>query len=255
MKKISAAMAIISLFLAPALMAQGKTDPHIYAVTEKIEVLGAFNSIRAIDPKNHSLHLAGGISLYYKGHLILPAHGEEPPVVTVPPIVRMNDKILRMNSDGSYHGSLIARDFGLGYMINLSIDFHGPLDSPPYKGLIKLASCRIENTIELSFPVEGQVIDLALFPGGVPMSWNFTGTPAVIWMRISDSASGIEIFSRDGVGRTITVPAGVLQPGKQYRFCVGERGRFFSISKLFSSSSSIELSVYECCSFTTKPAK
>jgi len=251
MKNILLVMAIISLFLAPALMAQGKTDPHIYAVTEKIEVLGAFNSIRAIDPKNHSLHLAGGISLYYKGHLILPAHGEEPPVVTVPPIVRMNDKILRMNSDGSYHGSLIVRDFRLGYMINLSIDFHSPLDTPPYKGLIKLASCRIENTIELLFPVEGQVIDLALFPGGVPMRWNFTGTPAITWMRISDSASGIEIFSRDGVGRAITVPVGVLQPGKQYKFYVGE-SRFFSISSLFSPSSSIELSIYECCSFTTK---
>jgi len=254
MKKILVIIAMISVFLVPALLAQGKTITPPYLIKDKIKVLGFVNLSRRSELKIHPYELGAGITLYYKGYRITPEGVKEVP------IVRMNDKALRMISGGGYNDSLVCGpDFGLGDMINLSIEFPShalpPPGTPPYSGLMKLASLRIENTIEMVYPTNGQGIDLAAHSLGIRMRWNFTGTAAVTKMTIKDSGSGITVFSREGVGEEITVPAGILQPGKSYGLSVQDKGHFFSISNLFSSSSSIELCHWEHCDFTTKPAK
>lgn len=231
MKKAFWATGLLLFILFPALMAQGtpikRLDP--VPVTPKIRVWGSVG----YDPdiSGNTFNVFALIHLARSGT----------PITGV--IVRIQDTTLDDQGDGSYRGHIWHTKRGLGDTLSLSVEF--PRSSPPgavptkYAGRMKMAEITITNTVEWLFPIQDQVIDLAAYPSGVPVRWNFTGTlgdNAHFMLKCEHRA----VFFINVSGAELTIPAGTMLPGKLYLFHMIDEHHYFKVSDAFDPSSSVK---------------
>jgi hypothetical protein len=250
MKKTIVFVALISLFLVPALPARGTTIKRVVPDPDpdkgKILVWGSvsFTDDMAIKRK------------YLYAHIHLEKYGSESPLTGV--IVRLQDTALIDQGDGSYKGTVFTPTCGLGDPVHLSVDFSriplSRIGDSPYRGRMKLATYRIENTIEWIFPTHNQVIDLSAYPSGVPVRWNFTGPLAHAYMLIKILGAPL-VYSADVLGAELTIPAGTLQPRHLYIFQMIDENYKFVVDSAFSPRSSIRFGLDSVINVRTQAAK
>jgi len=135
--------------------------------------------------------------------------------------VRSNETVLTDLGGGRYKRTLTPYVIHLGATLVFSVEF--PRLKPPrlslnprLAGRVILAGYRIANIIKWGFPVPGQVIDLGAYPMIIPLSWNFTGTPAKTKLIIKDQVANTEVFSKYIASEGINIQATTLKPGKEY---------------------------------------
>ena len=244
MKKIIVALAMISLFLVPALLAQGMPIKALDPDGGKIKVWGFV----IYDMRNYWFPDGLYVTIYlqYMGE---PLNGG---------VIRIGDKTLPERGRGTYSTRLPDVKCRVGDRLELSLEFPRafiPLGSaPPFTGRKKLASYTIENTIQWLLPAASQVIDLPAYARtGIPFRWNYTGTPATGVLSISEGMT--RVFQKSVTGEELLVPVGVLQPGKSYASSLKDEKHYFRVDDLFSPRSEIEFSVTCVSLFSTAPAK
>jgi hypothetical protein len=232
MKKIFLAIAMIPLFLAPALLAQGKTITPFGPGADKIKITGGTIYYAA------SPYLSIYVNLTRRGAPVLNAK------------VRLNKTLLREGSGGFYSGAFFTPyNIAIGHEHVFTIE--PPLLSPaPPLGTFppdraELATYRVDKLIQWVSPTPGQVIHLSAHTLSIRLRWKFTGTPVRVRIAVSDSATRAEVFSGMTAAEEIALPAGVLQPGKTYSVQIdttppgcGPMGRF-TLAKLASLDSDV----------------
>jgi hypothetical protein len=247
MKKIVVAIVMIPLFLAPALLAQGKTIPPFRPGADRIKITGGTIYYAA------SPYLSIYVNLSRMGTPVLHAK------------VRLNKTLLREGSGGFYSGAFFTPyNIALGQEHVFTIESPGLAPGPPLGTLrderIVLAEYRVDNLIQWVSPTPGQVIDLAEHALGVSLRWKFAGTPVKVRVSISDTATRAEVFSRVTNGEELTLPAAVLQPGKTYTVQIdttppgcGPLGRF-KLGKPATLDSNVRYDWEYNFRFSTAPA-
>jgi hypothetical protein len=250
MKKIAVLFAMISVFLAPVLLAQAKTIRRVVPDPDpdggKILVWGSVSFMDDIASKRKFL----------TAHIHLEKYGYGNPLTGA--IVRIQDTALIDQGDGSYRVTVSNPKCGLGDVLQLSVDFSRmPLfriGDPPYRGRMKLAEYRIGNTIEWIFPTHNQVLDLSAYPSGVPVRWNFTGPLAHAYMHIKILGKPF-IYTADVPGGEVWIPTGILEPRNLYFFQMIDENHKFDVSSEFSPRSSIKFGMDSLIHVRTQAAK
>jgi len=244
MKKIIVAIAMIPLFLVPALMAQGTSIKALDPDGGKIRVWGFV----IYDQRNYWLHdgLYVTIFLQYRGEPLNSA------------IVRIGEKTVPERGRGSYSTRVADVKYRVGDRLDLSLEFPEASarlgSTPPFTGRRKMASYTIENTIQWLLPAASQVIDLTAFARtGIQFRWNYTGTPATGTLFIWEDMT--RVYEKSVTGEELIVPVGVLQPGKAYSSSLKDEKHHFRVNDLFSPHSDIEFAVTCVSLFSTAPAK
>jgi len=246
MKKILLTIALISVFLVPALQAQGGTIRGVVPDPDggKVRVWGSV----------HFTHnQAAKISYSISANLHLLRHGA--PITGA--IVRVQGTQLDDEGDGNYRKFILTTKFGLGDIVKLDVELPRvfPLRTvdPLYSGLVKMAEYRIGNTIEWIFPIHNQVIDLSAYPTGIPVRWDFTGTPGRVHLIVN--IVGALIFTTEVSGERTTIPAGILRPGTGYNFLMIDENHNFTVNSSFSPRSSISFTMDSIILAFTQSAK
>jgi len=244
MKKIILAFVMISFFLVPALLAQGKTLTGPDPDSGKIWVWGGVNYKMSNQWFRDDLSVQ--IWLQYRGE---PLNGA---------IVRIGDTILPDRGRGRYFKMLIDVKYRVGDRLDLSLEFPEASSrlgsAPPFTGRRKMASYAIENTIQWLLPAASQVIDLPAYARtGIPFRWNYTGTPVTGVLSIEEGMT--RVYTKSVTGEELIVPVGALQPGKAYASSLKDEKHYFRVNDLFSPRSEIEFIVSCVSLFSTAPAK
>jgi hypothetical protein len=220
MNKIIVAIAMISLFLVPALLAQGKTFPPFGPGAGRIKITGGTIYYAA------SPYLSVYVNLTRGGAPLLHAK------------VRLNKTLLREGSGGFYSGAFFTPyNIALGDEHVFTIEPAVLAPAPPLGTFpaerTVLASYRVDKLIQWLSPTPGQVIHLSAHTLSIRLRWKFTGTPVRVRIAVSDSATRTEVFSGMTTGEELSLPAAVLQPGKTYTVQIdttppgcGPMGRF-----------------------------
>ena len=246
MKKIIVAIAMIPLFLAPALLAQGKIITPVVPGADKITFIGG--------------------TMYYAGspYLSISAHLTKGGVPVLHGKVRMNGILLRESSDGFYAGSIptpFHAEIGQEQVFTIAPAL---VSRTITSEQVVLATYRVDNLIQWLSPTPGQVIDLAAYPlGELPCRWNYRGRPVMARLRVVDTATRAEVFSRMTDGEELTIPTAALSPGKTYSVRIdtsrmnpgcGPLGRF-KLAKLAAPDSDVRFDQDYSFTFSTAPAK
>jgi hypothetical protein len=247
MKRILVFIAMISVLLVPALLAQGKGIMPIIPGSDKLKITGGILFMQ-------TEYLSIGVKLTYMGRPVLNAK------------VWLNKWPLEDRGGGDFR--LVIRPYTarVGNKLELAVELppvHRPLGEPPFVGKKVLASLVINNIVEWVFPTPGQVIDLSSYSTGfVSCRWNFTGTPVKVIFELFNTADPHRvIFGQTIEAEAINVPLGVLTPGNEYRLTVddGVSGfppmGAFTMSKLTAPGSSLVYQFSTECTFSTMPAK
>lgn len=249
MKKITLLIAMLSIFLVSALLAQ---KPDI--ITPSV-------------PGSDKIKIVGG-TIYFAGspYLSINVHLTKGGVPVLHGKVRMNGILLRESREGFYSGSIPTPfNVAIGQEQVFTI---APLSGPTPRIItseqVVLATYVIANLIQWLSPTPGQVIDLAAYPlGELPCRWKFKGTPVMARLRVVDSATRTEVFSRMTDGEELTIPTAILLPGKTYGVSIdtgafspgcGPLGRF-KLAKLAAPGSDVRFNQEYSFSFSTAPAK
>ena len=203
MKKTIIVIAMISLFLAPTLMAQGKPIPPFRPGADRIKITGG--------------------TIYYAGspYLSIYANLTRGGAPVLHAKVRLNKTLLREGSGGFYSGAFFTPyNIAIGDVHVFTIEPPALSPGPPPGTFpaerAELATYRVANLIQWVSPTEGQVIHLSAHTLSIRLRWKFTGTPVRVRIVVSDSATRAEIFSGMTASEEIALPAGVVQPGKTY---------------------------------------
>jgi hypothetical protein len=246
MKKLLLASALILIFLFPSLTAQGTP-------VKRLEPVAAAVKIRVWGSAGYDEFLSGKAETVFA--LI---HLQRAGIPITGAIVTIQDTVLEDQGDGSYRGHIWHTHLGLGDKLTLSADFsrisplhHGPV---PFSGRTKVAEFTIGNTIRWIFPIPNQVIDLSAYPAGVPVRWDFTGTPGDN-AQLMLKCDHVWVLRENVTGEELTVPAGIMQPGKLYHFMIADVNNYFKVSSSFDSSSSIKFELTSRFDASTQGAK
>jgi len=246
MKKIIVTIAMISLFVVPVLLAQGKGISPVVPGSDKITVVGG--------------------TVFYAGspYLSINVHLTKMGVPVLHGKVRMNGILLRESTGGFYAGAIpTPYKVALGEEQVFTIaQARVPRTITPEQ--VVLATYRVDNLIQWVSPTPGQVIDLAAIPlGELPCRWKYTGTPVMARLRVVETASRTEVFSRKTDGEELTIPTVTLRPGKTYIISIdtsrfssgcGPLGRF-KLAKLAAPDSDVRFDQEYSFTFSTAPAK
>ena len=248
MKKFIMAIAMITLFLVPALLAQGKGISPVVPGSDKITVVGG--------------------TVYYEGspYLSINVHLTKSGVPVLHGKVRMNGILLRESTGGYYAGAIpTPYKVALGEEQVFTIAQVLALRTIAPEQVV-LATYRVDNLIHWLSPTPGQVIDLAALPlGALPCRWKYTGTPVMARLRVVETASRTEVFSRMTDGEELTIPTVTLRPGKTYIISIntsrfsfssecGPLGRF-KLAKLAAPDSDVRFDQEYSFTFSTAPGK
>lgn len=232
MKKTIVVIAMIPLFLTPALLAQGKTITPFVPGANKIKITGGTIYYAA------SPYLSIYVNLSRMGAPVLHAK------------VRLNKTLLREGSGGFYAGAFFTPYIiALGHEHVFTVESPGLAPGPPlgtfHDERIVLAEYRVDNLIQWVSPTPGQVIDLAEHAAGIRLRWKFAGTPVKVRITVDDTAARTEVFSSVTTAEELSLPAAVLQPGKTYTVQIdttapgcGPLGRF-KLGKLATLDSNV----------------
>jgi hypothetical protein len=247
MKKILITITMISVFMVPALLAQGKGITPIVPGSDKLKITGVMGFMQ-------TKYLGMVIKLNCMGRPVLNAN------------VWLNNWPLENRGGGEFRVTVDKYTARVGDKLELAVELPRErllLVKPPFEGRQVLASLVIDNIIEWVFPMPGQVIDLSSYSMGfISCRWNFTGTPVRVFFELFNTADPDRIiFSRTIEAEAVNVPLSVVTPGNEYRMTVDDDSTgspplgAFKMSKLAAPGSSLVYYFVAECTFSTSAAK